>query len=183
MALGVDAAQGAQAKTALGRLVAQQDLATASDPQVQLLTRTAQQVAQETKLLNDLMQLGRMDAVNQMLQRQGMEAKMVGAVPMIRPIGQGEWQPWAGAMSLPFYRNLTMNLENVAQAKEREMRATAATPQANPLAALGLGAGVAATPLAGRAPASAAPVLAPVPVTPAPAPQPRLPLNPQLTGR
>ncbi len=172
-------------QSALARLVSEADRAFQADPQVRGLAQQATLLANETKLLDSLMQLGRMDQVNKILSQRGYEAKIEGqganAAYYIRPVGSPTWETWTGAMSLPFYGNYVRNLENAAQAYERAMagRARETGAQATaPVAALGLGVGGAApTPLAGRAPApapasSAAPTVAPVP-------QPRLPISQQ----
>lgn len=178
----VNAAQTAQSRTALGRLVAEQDLLTAQDPQAQAVVRATQQIAQETKLLDLLLQQNNLGAANQLLQRRGMEIKVAppgsGAPLLIREVGAQEWRPWEGAMALPFYRQQLANYELAAQAMER--RAKAQPAGTAPVTALGLGLTPSATPtpLAGRAPAPA-PALTPAPVPPpAPAPQPRLNLDP-----
>ncbi len=177
-------------QSALARLLSESERSFQADPQVRALTQQVTMVANEAKVLNGLMQLGRMDQVNQVLRAQGYEAKVDprggGAPPLIRRIGTEEWVPWDGAMSLPYYRDLMMNAENYAQSLERaaaaaRARAGAAGQTASPVATLGLGVGGAAapTPIAGRASAPAAAPPAPAAPTVAPVPQPRLPINQQ----
>ena len=175
-------------QSALARLLSESERTFQADPQVRGLAQQATLLANETKLLDGLMQLGRMDQVNQILSQRGYEAKIEGqganAAYYIRPIGGATWETWTGAMSLPFYGNYVRNLENAAQAYERAMAGRARETGAQavaPVASLGLGVGGAAapTPIAGRAPA-AAPAAPPAtaPIT-APVPQPRLPINQQ----
>lgn len=161
------AAAGAEG-AALKRVLARDERELMADPRTREIASATVRLAQETKLLDGLMQVGRMDKVNELLQPYGMEAKMEGAVPMTRPIGTAEWLPWAGAMSLPFYRQLAANLENAAQAHEREAAAAARakgaaggspTPQpaAPAIAALGIPGATTGqpTPVAGRTSAPA----------------------------
>lgn len=183
--IGTNAAAAKASQSALQRLLAQNEQALMTDPRTQEILRTTVQLGQETKLLDGLMQVGRMDQVNKLLQPYGMEARMEGAVPVTRRIGEQQWMPWTGAMSLPFYRSLAANLENAAQAHEREAaaararaQAAAKTPAATaaPVSVLGIpGADTGQpTPLAGRA--APAPVAAAgQPARPAPAAQPGRP--------
>ena len=179
--------------SALARVLSADKTTMLADPKVRELAAMTARLSMETQALDALMTRGDMAGVNTLLRPSGMEAKMEGAVPMVRRIGETEWRPWAGAMAMPFYKSLAANLENAAQAHEREAAAAKASaaaraPSAPATQALGIPA--APTPVAGRqapapvtAPAPApvtapAPTAAPVPVAaPAPSPAPASPID------
>jgi hypothetical protein len=151
------AAAGA-AGSALKALLARDELALQQDPVARGLVQTANQMQQQATLLDGALRLRRMDVVNNFLASQGLEAKFEGATPMIRQRGAPEgtpWEPWTNAMSLPFFQDLTRNLEMAARAHAKEASVPQAAP-ASPVAGL-FAAPTEATPVAGRPAPSGAP--------------------------
>lgn len=170
-------AAAAENQSALQFLLSQDAVKIQQDPVARSLAEETAKLKQYGDLLNAAMQNGRMDIANRLLQPQGLEAAFEGGVPVVRQIGTEKWAPFAAAMSLPFYKDLTANLERAARAHLSGARADTlpAGQQGAPAAAL-LAPPTAPTPIAGRgapatpaAPAAVAPTkAAPPPVAPPP---------------